>query len=140
MIQEYSQPDYLQAMGIQGWRLRTSEALNENIFWGYSILNQEGRPRLWLIAEIISSEEQALFSAIVKALSPDSLPAVELATLPKADGNCTLVILGNHLAARLKSLADSNGFQGVIIGGSLEELLKQPSLKAELWKQLKPLK
>src|SRR5579871_3841339 len=103
---------YLQTMGIITWRLRT---------YSYHLIDREGQVVGVLLAQVYSNPERELLEAIRKAL-----PIVTREG--QWDGNEALLIFGSPTLS-------SSDSKLIFSTHSLTAMLKNPKLKAEVWKE-----
>lgn len=106
--------EYLQAMGITCWRLRTHS---------YNLLSADQKIIGTLIAKVNSAREQELLEAIRRALNVTT-------QIGSSDGSTPLLILG-------KEITSSASANNSINTHSLAEMLENPKLKSAVWKDIK---
>lgn len=137
---------YLQAMGIDVWRLRSQPVLPA--YYSFVLMNAERQPLGLLLADRLdhSEEEKQLALAMAKAMRLQ-VEEVDGFSLDNIDRRTqVLVLLGSMVSQHvLKGLGNSVDLRGkvhrsnhrsVIVSYSLSQLLADKSLKALAWKDL----
>lgn len=124
---------YLEVMGVTRWRLRTEKAPLPSAQI-YRLTSEKGVMEGILVAELSNDApardaELALLSGIVNALR---MTSVEAPPSENSALNC-LIILGKDIARHYGPMQAARR----VVTHSLKKMLENPSLKAEVWKELK---
>lgn len=132
---------YLQAMGIETWRLRAPRAVRA--YYCYTLFSKQQQPLALLMADVVAQDEVELnlIEAIAKAMR---FRVVE--GLQPTDTVDVLILLGPQVAelffgndAHIESLRGKIHqleHYSVVVSYSPAQLLRDKSLKAVTWKDL----
>ena len=126
---------YWHALGVPIWKLRHDNpgaALNPQ---SYLLVSAQAETLALVFAEISSLEEQSLLANIVNALEA-RLEPVDIAVPQQPE--VPTIIFGHHLR---RVLAQSGPEAApVLVVCSLTEMIKDPSLKKEVWQKIRVFK
>lgn len=131
-----NQTAYLQAMGIDIWQVKPSDVKNNII--SYQLLDKTQNVFGYLFANVepgSASDAQSLAQKIAESIALQVLSVDAEAAKKNIQPHSILVLLGNIRSISMELKAMCQALQCV----SVQEILKNPALKSQVWQQLKPI-